>query len=267
MSAPGPGICAAAGRPGARWSEATRDATQSRVWRLEGAGPTVYVKVHRTPGKYRRERVALQALAGRDLAPALLRFDDALRVLVIAECPGEAPGADPVVDGPAWRAAGAALAAAHRLPCPADPLPLDVALARRLDGWRSRAARWLPAAVVRGLADRVHPAAFAGAGRVFCHRDYAPRNWRVAGGRCRMFDLEHAGPDAPEADWVEAWAADRDGALLAAFAAGYGRRPDPERLETLLALHALGTATWGRQHDDPAYIARGDRLMRRLLGP
>lgn len=254
------------GRPGATWVETTRDARQSRVWQVSGEGPPIYVKRHRTAGKYRRERDTLPVLASHDLGPALLGHDDALRLLIIAACPGIDPGIDPGAEPRHWRAAGIALRALHRLPCPPDPLPLDDAIRRRLAGWRTRGL--LDDAVVAGLAALVERADFGDGRRVLCHRDFAPRNWRVADGRCRLFDLEHAGPDAPEVDLVRLHdePAFADPRVEAAFYAGYGARPAPDRLRAVLALHALATATWGRRHGDPIYSARGDRLAARLLG-
>lgn len=250
--------------PTARWREVSRDPSQSRVFQVSEGRACHYVKVHRTLGKYRRERDGLRRLAGLDLAPELLDCRDDVRAMVIAPCPGLEP------QNPAdWRAAGEALARLHAVPCPVDPLPLDAAVRRRLDGWRTRARSHLEPAVIDGLAARVADGApFADRARVFCHRDYAPRNWRIAHGRCRFFDLEHAGPDAAEVDVVRLFEgrADDDPALTAFFE-GYGARPDPARLGALLALHALGTATWGRLHDDRAYIERGDRLIARLLAP
>ncbi len=245
----------------ARWREVSRDRRQSRVFEVCEGRTCHYVKVHRTAGKYRRERDGLHRLAGLDLAPTLLRWRDDLHGMVIAPCAGLEPR------GPHdWRAAGEALARLHAVPCPADPLPLDAAVRRRVAGWRARAAGHLAPAMIDGLAAQVDSAPFAGRSRVFCHRDYAPRNWRIADGRCRFFDLEHAGPDAAEVDLVRLFEgrADDD-PRRAAFFAGYGARPDPDRLRAMLALHALATATWGRLHDDPAYSARGDRLAARLL--
>ncbi len=248
---------------GCRWGvETTRDRRQSRVWRV-AIGGGAYAKQHATVGKYRRERDALRALGGCPFVPALVAHHDDIRLLVVEACPGDWPD-----DAQAWHRAGEALAELHRMPCAADPMALPDAIARRRDGWLARAEGVLPDGTRAALAARVDGAVFRGAARVFCHRDYAPRNWRVgADGVFRVFDFEHAGPDAAEVDLVRLYDGPLEGrpGREAAFFAGYGGRPDRARLAALLALHALGTATWGRLHGDRAYAARGDRLIERAL--
>lgn len=247
----------------ARGFETTRDPRQSRVWRVE-VGGRAYAKLHVTEGKYRRERDALLRLARMPWAPRLRCHHDGMRLLLIDDCPGGWPD-----DAIAWHRAGETLASLHAIPCPPDAMSLADAITRRRDGWLRRAVGVMPDAILRSLSDRIDPAPFSAAARVFCHRDYAPRNWRLGpDGVFRVFDFEHAGPDASEADFLRLYddpfldRPDRE----SAFFAGYGARPDPARLDTLLALHALGTATWGRLHADPTYVARGDRLIARLLG-
>lgn len=243
--------------------EWTRDPAQSRVWRVDSAAGPAVVKRHGTAGKFHRERDALRRLDGRPWAPRLLAADDGLRLLVIALCPGDWP------DTPAaWRAAGEALAALHREPVPPDPMPLSEAIARRLAGWLARAAPVLSDETLRRVEAAVGDgAAFAGVARVFCHRDFAPRNWRVGpDGVFRAFDFEHAGPDAPEVDLLRLY----DGPFVArpdreaAFCAGYGARPDPDRLARLMALHGLATAAWGHLHGDALYRERGALILRRV---
>lgn len=250
-----------AGRPVA---ELTRDPRQSRVWRVERAGATAILKAHQSAGKYRRERDALRRFAPHPWAPRLLAADDATRRLLIEDRPGR-PG-----DTPAdFRRAGEVLAALHALPAPPDPLPLRDAIERRLAAALRHAEPHLPPATRAAVAARVGDgAAFEGVERVWCHRDFAPRNWLVCDA-FTLIDYEHTAPDDPLADLVRLY----DGPLVdhpdreAAFWQGYGGALTPttrDRLDRLLALHALATATWGRRHRDSHFICRGDALLARL---
>ena len=64
--------------PAAAWHQVSRNQQQSRVFRV-GVGATMrYVKVHRSAGKYRRERDGLRRLGATGLAPALLDCRDRL---------------------------------------------------------------------------------------------------------------------------------------------------------------------------------------------
>lgn len=248
------------------WSveaELTRDPAQSRVWAVRRGDERAVFKQHRSAGKFHRERAALDALAGFDWCPALLAAWPEDRALLIAHHPGA-----PRADAAACRRAGEVLAALHATPiADADPLPLAAALRRRLTGWIERTAGLLPPATLAAVAARFGDgAAFDGDRRVRCHRDFAPRNWLVDGARFTLIDYEHAAPDHPLTDalrlYDEVFAADP--ALEAAFAEGYGAAFDRDRLDRLLALHALATAAWGRRHHDAAFTRRGDRLLARL---
>jgi hypothetical protein len=52
--------------------ELTRDAGQSRVWRVARDEAAAVLKQHRGAGKFHREIAALQLLAGQPWAPRLL---------------------------------------------------------------------------------------------------------------------------------------------------------------------------------------------------
>lgn len=243
-------------------TELTRDPAQSRVWALRRGAVRAVFKQHQSAGKFHRERAALEALAGFDWCPALIAVWPEDRALLIEHRPGA-----PRADAAAGRRAGEVLAALHATPvADPDPLPLADALGRRLAGWIERATGLLPPATLAAAAARFgDAAAFAGDRRVRCHRDYAPRNWLLDGARFTLIDYEHSAPDHPLVDVVRL-AEERfaDPAFEAAFAEGYGAPIDHDRLDRLLALHALATAAWGRRHHDAAYTRRGDRLLARL---
>lgn len=246
-------------------AELTRDPRQSRVWRVERDGATAVLKAHQSAGKYHRERDALRRFAPHPWAPRLLAVDDPGHRLLIEDRAGR-PGDTPED----LRRAGEALAALHATPeVPPDPLPLPTAIERRLAAALRHADPHLPPATRRAVAARVGDgAAFRGVHRVWCHRDFAPRNWLVAD-RFTLIDYEHTAPDDPLVDLVRLY----DGPLIdrpdreAAFWRGYGGALTPaarDRLDRLLALHALVTATWGRRHRDPHYTCHGDALLTRL---
>jgi len=110
--------------------------------------------------------------------------------------------------------------------------------------------------------------------RVPCHRDYAPRNWLVRGGRwIAALDLVHARADLAEADLTRLasrlWTVRPD--LRAAFLAGYraaGGPADPDApwLPGLRALDAIGTIGWAVRHDDAALAAEGRAALATALG-
>ncbi|MEZ4237344.1 MAG: aminoglycoside phosphotransferase family protein [Myxococcota bacterium] len=245
----------------------------SRVWRVEAGGAPVWVKQHTQPRKYRQE-----ARAYREVVPALARagvtvpsalvLDDALCALVLTEVRGEpADEADPAVH----RGAGAAVRVLHALPyVDDDPLPLAEAVRARFERWAEEAEGIVTPSVVAAVGERLDPAAFAGATRCWCHRDWSPRNWLVVDGRVGMLDFEHCLPDLWLLDLVKLadgiWR--RHPGTRAAFLAGYGvaalTAREADQLERLLWLHALGTTVWGAAHGDPAYEAHGRRLLSEL---
>ncbi|MCB9737724.1 MAG: aminoglycoside phosphotransferase family protein [Deltaproteobacteria bacterium] len=161
-------------------------------------------KAHFAAAGYLRERDALQTV-GRlapGLAPALLRHDDATRTLWLAFVEGVAPTALARAErSRAFEAVGAQLRRLAALPVPADPVPLEQAMAMRAHAWLQRT----PARVAAGEVDALlgEAAAFAGAQRRWCHRDVRDENLRVRpDGSVVLLDWGQSRPDAEESDLV-----------------------------------------------------------------
>ena len=167
-------------------------------------------------------------------------------------------------------AAGAWLRTLHaRQPATADPLPLHEALHRRARAALDRAARHGPVHPrIRAGIDPDRP--FPAGPRVWCHRDFTPRNWLwCPDAGLGIVDLEHARPDHPALDIVkletELWPGQPR--ARAAFCAAYGPLPDADLRRRLGWLHGLQTRTWGRDHADPDYTALGERILAQLSAP
>lgn len=239
----------------------------TRVWRVEAASGPVWVKRHGGAGKYRQEAAAYRTLVPR-LAEAgvrvasLLAEDPGTRVLVLSHVDGWlAPTGEDL-----HRQAGRALAVLHGLPLEdPDPMPLAEALVARFAQWDARAAGALTSAE-REAARRGFGEGPPVRSRVWCHRDFSPRNWLDDRGRLGWIDFEHCRPDHPFTDllkladgpWREA------PSLRAAFAEGYPDLPPEEELRPLLWLHALSTVVWSVEHRDAGYEAHGRELLAAL---
>jgi Ser/Thr protein kinase RdoA (MazF antagonist) len=240
--------------------------TAGATYRVEGAGGVAYLKAHRQPGKHQRERAAYRALAPHLPAPTLLAERTGPSALLLSALPGgdaEPLPADPEAGRALFEAAGRALARLHALPAPEpDPLPLGEAYRRRVAAAVARAQAVLPPAVAPALAAATADleAAMQAGLRVPCHRDYEPRNWRVA--PFGLLDFEHTRPDHWLADLtrLEAWVWPGRPDLREAFFSGYGRHPDGQEqaiLHMLSALDAVQTWAWGVEHRDRLFIERG----------
>lgn len=266
----------------------------ARVHAVVVAGvPVAVAKRHGSVRKYRQEVAALTrfapALAGA--APQLLAHDDAQLLVLMSVVRGRPLASLPLEradEQDAHRALGALTARLHRVPhVDADPLPAPDAFRRRVDAWCARAADDVAPTVVdavRGMAREAAPA-LAGASRVPCHRDLAPRNVVVRGGdgqavHVGLVDFEHARPDLPWFDLVrlatEVWAERPD--LEAAFLDGYGAPPragsvpgaawgerDARILASAVALHGLATLAWGARHGDAALTRLGRAILARAV--
>lgn len=206
------------------------------------------------------------------LAP-VLDVLDSHRCLLLGHVEGTpATGDDPAVH----EAAGTWLRRAHATAVSAwgdnDPMPLEEAMARRARGWIEGARELLSRGEWEAAAGELRDLrAFAGEGRVPCHRDFGPHNWllRPAGGLV-VLDLEHARPDHWLADLAKLaadhWSRRPD--LERAFSRGYGRPLDPmdrRRLRPWIVGHALVMVGWGTRHDDADLSTKGRRLLQEVL--
>jgi hypothetical protein len=260
--------------------DASWDHAESAVARLEADdGRCAYLKAHRQPRKHRQERAALEAwapslpatptlLAAREGSPSALLMSARPGARVDAQ---ERPRATLLQ---VHEAAGAWLRRLHGLPfVDDDPLPLEEAVAARLDGWSRRASGRLAPETLRWASTRVREADLAGVRRVPCHRDFGPRNWLWDDAEgLSVIDFEHAQPDVW---WVdvnrlvdEAWHADPG--LEDAFWAGYGHRPEAHERQlgdVLRLLYAVGTVAWGAEHGDAPFEAQGRAVLHRLGAP
>lgn len=254
--------------PGRPPVEVGRGHGGTRVFRADG----VWIKAHASARKHRQEVRAYLEVVPRLAAvgfrvPALLDRDDAHRLLFLSHVEGEAVRAD---RPDLHRQAGELVAALRGLPCEdRDPLPLPVALSRRMERAVARATPWLPAATLRRAEAAVDGfRAFEGVARRWCHRDLTPENWLVHEGRLGLVDFEHTRPDAPTVDLVRLAEAhwSRDPRTRDAFLRGHGPLDDAEteRLDALSWLHGVATVAWAEAHGDAAFAARGRRLLERL---
>ena len=227
----------------------------SRVWRWDGERATIFVKQHTQPRKYAQERLAYGWLGPRfaDVLPALWAAEG--DTLFLSAVPGV--HADPPAPSVA-AAAGRWIASVHAAPwTDADPLPLVDAVARRLAMTRARGRVALPAALDGWVG------AFAGVSRVWCHRDFTPRNWLTGPDGLRVIDLEHAMPDAAAWDVARA-SCQLSPEAFAAFCEGYGPLPDPRQIRLMRWLFAAGTVQWGEDHGDRAFAEEGRRWVAAL---
>ncbi|MFM2245524.1 MAG: Phosphotransferase enzyme family [Pseudomonadota bacterium] len=246
-----------------------RAALSPRTARWTGPAGSLIERRPDSPRKAHQEAAALRAWGPAARGPALLHADP--DALWLEDLPGR-PGA--ASDGAAvLRALGAACAGLDRGASPADPLPLDAALAQR-----AAALAGAPGGLLRGCAW----GAWAAWARWPQHRDLAPRNWLVAADGVRLVDFEHARADAPGTDAARLWLELRlelDGpaaeAALRAWdagrqAAGGPVLPPAEQLLDLCRLATAATLAWAARHADPTFTRRGEAwaaLLRDGEGP
>jgi hypothetical protein len=230
------------------------------------AGYDCIVKHFSSVRGFEQERRALAWCSGElggARVPRVIAAAPQLATLILERL----PGATPPEDAPAvHHAAGHFLAALHRIElADDDPLPLGEALIRRTESWRRRAALDpKQARIVDHHGPR--PELFAGARRVPCHRDFAPRNWLWDGETLAVIDFEHARPDLALVDlaklcvgpWL--WRPD----CATAFFLGHGRVPDEQELAQLRAvvvLHGLASLAWGQERGVVDHVHEGCRAL------
>ncbi|MCX4241460.1 aminoglycoside phosphotransferase family protein [Paraliomyxa miuraensis] len=252
---------------------------EARVWRATLADHrTAYLKVHRVPDKWRRERALLQRLAEPPAAPvpAVLAHDAEGLALLLEARPGVQASTH------AWTAeqrialheqAGRFRRRLDAVPLDGeDDLPLPDAMDRRLRAWIERARTGLDAPLLRAVQAAFDSRCFEHADRRWCHRDFGPYNWIVdpSGPHLSVIDFGQARPDAWLMDviklWDEPWV--HDPALADAFWRGYGRKPasiERQQLRQLALLHGLATATWGDRHHHAHFSRHGRAVLARAL--
>ena len=236
----------------------------------------------RPPRKLAQERRAYERWAPHlaPLVPRLISVREDPPALGVSEIPGEPPASLPLTDEEeqvVHERAGALLARLHSLEeADDDELSVEDALRARAHALVDRAretraadATLVSATRLSSALDRLSPTRLV---RVPCHRDFDPRNWLVERGPpivVRLIDFEHARLDLALADLTRlrgtVWPKRPD--LEDAFYAGYGARPNPEEadlLDALTWLDAAGTLTWGLEHDDSVFVARGKEMLRAL---
>lgn len=251
--------------------------TSGGAFAIEAAdGRRAALKAPRQADKFARELHAYRAWAPTMSVrtPRLLAASASAMLLEWIEGePYESATLDPGARIDLHEAAGRALRSLHAQPeADPDPLPLDAAMGRRLEGWSRRAERVAPA-LVAPVQERLLSAlpSLKGELRVPCHRDFEPRNWLVTAQspRLALLDFEHSRPDLWLADLTRlartVWPADP--ALEAAFFRGYDRTLGAElraALDALVCFDAAGTYVWGLDNRDESFAAQGRRDLDRL---
>ncbi|MEM7165039.1 MAG: aminoglycoside phosphotransferase family protein [Planctomycetota bacterium] len=259
----------------------------SRVWEVTSTQQRCFLKQHSQPRKFVSELNCYQEILPAlqrncpelgSCTPQLIGASAPLATLVIAACDGDVVATQTLADGDeleCHRRAGAFCQAFHSLPHDdADPLPLADALMQRLNSWLEQGRDVIAPADRLWAAEQFDAASWAhSTARVFCHRDYQPRNWLVAGSgdalQWHCIDFEHTLPDCWLFDciklWDRSWRDKPD--LRDAFFDGYGRALTAQEDEALLRLgilHAVSTLTWGHLHRDVEFERHGRSVFERL---
>ena len=254
---------------------------ESSVWRVTGA-EGAFLKVFRQPHKFVQEQRAYREwVLQLGSSPRLLAENAALRALLVSGCPGDLLERTHLSTKQyleVYRQAGAWLRALHTLPfTDDDPLPLPEAYAQRGAVWLERAVGLLEPTLISWVGEQVECAvtslAQLGAVRVPCHRDYSPRNWLVdlSGGNVQLsvIDFEHSRPDFWLADVKRLYAGGWDSRWEGAFWQGYGRALSDLEREVLgqrLALSALSTVVWAKEHHDADFEKQGREQLAARYG-
>jgi hypothetical protein len=238
-----------------------------------------------------REAAALRAIASVDpgAVPELLAHDASRGWLLLGHVEGTL-WSEVLGGGARGEPNAAPRACATRLgrwrrvldaiEAPPDPLPLDVAIAARREGWIKRGRGLVDPVILAELTARIEPTRFVGEARGLCHRDLDPHNVIWAGLHVHrdlargdavpvVIDFGQSRADHPLVDAVRlhVTAFDGDREHLAAFIDGWRGHglagEEQARFDTLLALEILGTLVWAALHDDPAFHARAIRAWHR----
>lgn len=238
---------------------------------VEVAGQ-IATKTHASVSSYQRELAALNLLARRGIegVPRLLAENDSAKRLNLERIFGTSVGGSrDELSTRAWSEAGTWLRALHAMPIPQeDTSTFSEAMALRL----RRALEGINEALepdvhdaVENVLERCDNGVFATPPRVFCHRDFRPRNWMMRrDGRFVALDFEHARSDFPEVDLarlVPYWR--QDAAVRTAFLTKYRDARlslSEERLRVALLVDAIQTLAWGIAHTHQGYQITGRAL-------
>ena len=260
-----------------QWSAQPNGVNPSRLWRLESAQGTAWLKVHAQPRKHRQEVAGLTGLA-RALreqgieTPELWAEDAESCALLMSHVPGVSAPVQATRSTEAhdlFRRAGALAARIHALPCDdPDPLPLELAVERRARAWAERKNSPLSDSQRLALLRHFEARHFSGAQRRLCHRDFSTRNWRVLpNGQLGLIDFEHVLPDLFLTDFPRPTVDRHDYPKCeAAFTEGYGWELTPQERDwswRLQGFHALTSLAWGAEHGDTELCHRARHWLAR----
>ncbi len=215
------------------------DHEQSAVVRVAGPLDAV-VKMHRHPPNARREADTLRRWRSAGLAnwlPEVMAVETGrgwLMLSTLAGRPGRAVMGTPRAEAEAeamFEAAGRFRAGLDQIglqPQERDPMPAQVAWTRRFEAALARAAPRVSAERLAEWQRRFDPSVFAGARRVWCHRDFGAHNWvwdPSPGNGLGVLDLGQARVDLAEVDVLKmvldgSWGVAR---LQGGFLRGWGR--------------------------------------------
>ncbi|MEE9391686.1 MAG: aminoglycoside phosphotransferase family protein [Planctomycetota bacterium] len=264
-----------------------------RIWRVQGPRGQAVLKLCSSARAYSQECEAHDRWADRycdtrdlSLARILGRTDfgegeGALsqRALLFEWVPGRALTDEMAHNEEFFRRAGRALSILHNkfnLPqgtALVNDLDLAEALEARAESLRDFVCASEAAAETKKqlLSWLENWSSFRGRPRVFCHRDYEPRNWILdLEGRFWVVDFEHARFD----DWLSDLLRLREGIFFerpkieAAFLAGHGKDLAGDDLLCLRRweiLHALQTISWAQRYGDSRFERRAYRLLNARL--
>lgn len=255
--------------PVTAWRNASWDHAESEVWeaQLMGGG-SVFVKCHRQPGKFAKEREAYERWApvARECPALLASRAQSPRALVLEAVPGEPllSAAVPAErEAACYARAGRWLRRLHALPFgDSDPLGIPEALAKRSQTWSERAAGKLEPELIQGIHARVSapwPTEAPVPERVPCHRDFTARNWIVTTDSFHVIDFEHARADWSLVDVERVRSSIPTGRadLWRAFLEGYGDAVSEELLDRLELHAALARVAWAVEHGDLEFERSG----------
>jgi len=254
-------VAAVAGSPWAATDRSTAEGA-AQVTRVDGPQGRLWVKTHRQARTAEQEARALRAAASVGDVPELHAV--AGTCLVMTHVDGGLAS-----ERAAWARAGAWLGRWHAMPVDDDdPMPLIDAVRARAEAWAARAHRVGAPGLAGALAlTDAESAALVDAQRVWCHRDYHPRNWLDDGARVGVIDFEHARPDLAEFDLAKVRASEADAPLRAAFVDAWtearGQAPDRVLLALGDRMHVVVTWVWGTQRGHAPTIAEGARALAR----